>query len=126
MIHHDIGKPHCRVVDEGGKVHFPDHARVSRSVWLDAGGDPIVGELIGWDMDFHTANSAEIDEHCRLRWSIRDAMSLMLVAFAEIHSNARLFDADLGMESTSFKMKWKQLDRRGKQVAKFHFPGSFS
>jgi hypothetical protein len=42
-------------------------------------------------------------------------MTLLVAALAEIHSNAQLFG---GIESVSFKSKWKNWDRRGKQIMK--------
>jgi hypothetical protein len=37
------------------------------------------------------------------------------VALSELHSNAQLFG---GTESTSFKIKWKQIDKRGRAICK--------
>lgn len=119
-VHHDCGKPYCRTVDEEGRAHFPDHAEVSRSVYLNATGDETVANLIGWDMDLHSMSSAEIQSRCDLTWSASDAFTLLLVALAELHSNARMFGGDLGIESNSFKIKWKHLDRRGKQILRSH------
>lgn len=115
---HDCGKPYCRIVDEDGKVHFPNHAEVSKQVWLETGGDQIVGNLIGWDMCLHTANAQEIERLCSEEWTVQDAATLLLAALAEIHSNAKMFG---GIESQSFKIKFKQLDRRGKQICKHYF-----
>jgi hypothetical protein len=36
QLYHDIGKPQCKVIDENGVAHFPDHAKVSKRVWLEA------------------------------------------------------------------------------------------
>jgi len=117
-MYHDCGKPYCRTVDEAGKVHFPNHAAVSREVYLHVGGDERIANLIGWDMVLHTAKAEEIERYMNEEWSMRDAIILVVAALAEIHSNARLFG---GIESESFKIKWKQLDRRGKQVCKHYF-----
>jgi hypothetical protein len=116
-VHHDCGKPYCRVEDENGKVHFPNHAAVSRQTYLGATGDEVVANLIGWDMVIHTATADVIQQMCKV-WSDRDAMTLLVAALAEIHSNARLFG---GIESVSFKSKWKNWDRRGKQIVKTFF-----
>jgi hypothetical protein len=43
------------------------------------------------------------------------AISLLITGLAEIHANAEMFG---GIESTSFKMKYKQINRRGKQIIK--------
>lgn len=132
---HDIGKPLCRTVDEQGRAHFPDHANVSRACFLAAGGDPIAANLIGWDMVLHQEKAEEIAlrlqggyfaaadkswERGYQPWTKQDACTLLIVALSELHSNARLFG---GIESTSFKIKWKQLSKRGNQICKFYFEG---
>jgi hypothetical protein len=99
-IFHDCGKPFCRIVD-----HDSDRYTISN--------------LIGWDMALHVSNSEEIERLCREEWTVQDAVTLLLTALAEVHSNAKMFG---GIEATSFKAKWKQIDRRGKQILKFYFP----
>jgi hypothetical protein len=118
-LFHDIGKPFCRVVDEDGKQHFPNHAEVSKKLYLEATGDETTANLIGYDMVFHTASAVEVEEYCKV-WSVQDAVTLLIVALSEIHANAALFG---GIESQSFKQKFKQLERRGNQVCKFYFGG---
>lgn len=108
-VFHDCGKPFCIEVDEEGRRHFPDHASVSKQVWLDAGGEPEVGKLIGMDMDAHLLKSDDLAEFA----SRPQAKALLLTALAEIHANAHMFG---GLQSTSFKIKWKHLDKRGRQV----------
>ena len=117
-LYHDVGKPFCKVTDESGSSHFPNHAGVSKNVWLSAGGDPVVGNLIGCDMDIHTLTSEDIKLKCE-QWSVKDACTLLLASLAEIHSNAKLFG---GQNSPSFKMKFKTIERRGKQICKHYFP----
>lgn len=116
-VYHDCGKPYCRVVDDAGKVHFPNHAEVSASTYFGATEDTVVSNLIGYDMAIHTANADEIAKLC-VEWDVEDAMTLLVAALAEIHSNARLFG---GIDSVSFKSKWKNWDRRGKQIIKTFF-----
>ena len=116
-IYHDCGKPYCRTVDYLGKVHFPNHEIVSSYVWLSIGGDVDVGRLIADDMVIHTATAIEIEDKLN-KWSCQDAVTLLLAALAEVHSNSKMFG---GIESTSFKMKWKTVDKRGKQICKFLF-----
>lgn len=117
--YHDCGKPFCRVVGEDGRVHFPDHATVSRTTYLEVfPGEETAANLIGWDMDFHTLNSSETAERLKTVWSPKDACTLLLTGLAEVHSNAQLFG---GIESQSFKIKWKHLDRRGRQAMKLLF-----
>lgn len=113
-LFHDCGKPYCRYVDDNGKVHFPNHAEVSRCVWEHVGGDEIVGRLIGDDMFIHIATAEEID--CKFdEWNNCDAITLLIAALAEVHSNAKMFG---GIQSNSFKSKWKKIDRRGNQICK--------
>lgn len=112
--HHDCGKPYCRTYDG----RFPDHAEVSKYIWACVGGNQIVGNLIGDDMVLHTATADQIADKMESEWDIKDACTLLLAALAEIHSNAKMFG---GIDSVSFKMKWKQLDRRGKQICKHYF-----
>jgi len=116
-IYHDCGKPFCREVDENGKQHFPNHAEISKKIFLEADGCEIAAKLIGWDMVIHTSTSDEISNYCKV-WSVKDACTLLLTSLAELHSNAKLFG---GIESVSFKSKWKNLDRRGKQICKIYF-----
>lgn len=108
-VFHDCGKPFCLEIDEEGRRHFPDHAAVSKRVWLEAGGDREVGDLIGMDMDAHLLKADGLEEFA----SRPQAKALLLTALAEIHANASMFG---GIESTSFKIKWKHLDKRGRQV----------
>jgi len=112
QIYHDCGKPYCRTVDIEGKQHFPDHAAKSFEVWDHIFGrveDPIVGTMIRQDMDIHCLKGEGVDEFA----SRPQAVSLMLTGLSEVHANASMFG---GMESTSFKIKWKQIDKRGRQV----------
>lgn len=114
-LYHDCGKPFCQSEDG---THFPDHAAVSKQVFLEATGDDVVANLIGYDMVIHTASAEEIQHHLDNLWSKEDAITLLLAALAEVHSNAKLFG---GTDSTSFKMKWKTIEKRGKQICKYHF-----
>ncbi|WP_434715836.1 hypothetical protein [Paraburkholderia sp. A3RO-2L] len=109
QLFHDCGKPMCRTIDEEGRQHFPGHAEASEAQWLACGGVPDIGRLMGLDMAMHTANAEEMAALCRLP----EAASLYLTALAEIHANAPMFG---GFDSTSFKMKAKHLDRRGRQL----------
>jgi len=109
QIFHDCGKPFCRTVDDQGRQHFPDHANISADMWLAAGGDSETADLIRMDMDIHMLKADQIAEFA----ARPQAMSLILTGLAELHSNARMFG---GIESTSFKIKWKNLDKRGRQI----------
>jgi hypothetical protein len=108
-IYHDCGKPYCITIDKAGRRHFPDHADVSARTWQDAGGCTQVQKLISMDMVVHTMKAADIDEFIKHS----EAITLLLTALAEIHSNAKMFG---GIESESFKIKWNQINKRGKAI----------
>ena len=63
------------------------------------------------DMIIHTMKAADIDEFIKKP----EAITLLIVGLAEIHSNAELFG---GYDSQSFKIKWNQINRRGNAVVK--------
>lgn len=114
-VYHDCGKPFCLTIDEDGKRHYPNHAQVSKETfqkYFDVKNKDIIAHLIGSDMDLHTLTAKEIDE---LDWIKKDAFTLLITALAELHSNAALFG---GIESVSFKSKWKKIDQRGKQLCR--------
>lgn len=105
----NVGKPFCRTVDAEGRQHFPNHAEVSSNIWLGIGGDAVVGELIARDMDVHLLK----DEGVQAFVQLPHARALLLTALSEIHANASMFG---GLESTSFKIKWKHVDKRGRAI----------
>lgn len=107
---HDIGKPYCLEYDDNGKKHFPNHAETSYQIYKQLFPDNHrVADLIRHDMDIHIMKSDGKEAFSKLK----DAPTLILVGLAEIHANAEMFG---GIESTSFKIKWKQIDRRGRQI----------
>lgn len=114
-LFHDCGKPYCRVVDEHGNVHFPNHAQISKETWLKHSDNRIVADLIGFDMCLHTETADQILSH---NWDVKTAMSLLLTSLAEVHSNAKMFG---GIDSISFKSKWKKISRRGALLCKHCF-----
>ena len=111
-IWHDCGKPFCRTVDSEGKQHFPNHEQKSKEILDSFSNNKIISDLIGNDMLLHTAKAEELD---KINLSKADWFTLIIVSFAELHANADMFG---GTENTSFKIKWKQLDKRGKQLLK--------
>ena len=112
-IYHDCGKPYCIEYDSEGKRHFPDHAEVSKKTFLEVFPDKnLAADLIGFDMHLHTKT---LDEIVELKWDVKTAMTLLVTAFAELHSNADMFG---GIDSTSFKIKYKKLDKGGKALIK--------
>lgn len=114
--YHDCGKPYCRVEDSKG-VHYPDHAKVSSDLFLSLTGNKVVSKLIANDMVIHSGSAEEIEGKLNNKWSKQDALTLLIVALCEIHANAELFG---GITSTSFKIKWATINRRGKQIIR-HF-----
>lgn len=115
-IYHDCGKPNCIEYDDEGKRHFPNHAEVSKRTWLELyPEETVVANLIGYDMALHTETADEIKAH---DWDVKTACTLLITSFAELHSNAAMFG---GIESISFKMKYKKLDKRGKMLMKGHY-----
>lgn len=100
---HDCGKPLCLTIDENGKRHFPCHSEYSYEQYkLLFPVNFIVQELIRLDMDFHTKRGEDIKK----LWKNPLAPTLYLTAWAELYANASMFG---GIESTSFKIKKKQL-----------------
>lgn len=112
QLFHDIGKPYCLEIDEDGRRHFPNHAEVSYKTYMDVFKNELVGNLIKNDMVFHTIKSDEVQEFIDSN-DIKTVLTLLVTSLCELHSNAAMFG---GVESTSFKIKFKQIDKRGKQV----------
>lgn len=109
QIWHDLGKPFCRTVDSDGKVHYPNHAQVSAEIWLKLGGDPHVADLIRDDMLCHTLRPADAATFA----TNPNALALLITALCELHANATMFG---GIESESFKIKWKRLSKCGQII----------
>jgi hypothetical protein len=109
---HDCGKPAVRTVDENGKQHFPNHAESSERVYLSTfkeQANETVAYLIRHDMDAHLLKNEGVEEFAKNP----TAVCQLLAALAEVTSNAAMFG---GIESTSFKIKFKQINQRGKAV----------
>lgn len=110
---HNCSKGYMKVVDENSKSHYPNHAEASANLWLSLFPDHVnEARLMLHDMDFHTLKVEQILEQ---ELSIEDLCTLMVVALAELHSNASLFG---GIESESFKIKFKKLEKIGMKVCK--------
>lgn len=115
-IFHDIGKPDCLEIDDNGKRHFPNHAARSYELWNELFPErKEIGELIAHDMDFHTLSA---DQIINQNLSKQQLATLMLVSLAELHSNANLFG---GIESDSFKNKFKKWSKNAKKIAEKYF-----
>jgi len=110
-ILHDCGKPYCLHVDGSGKRHFPNHSEVSYNVFNQLFDDKIASHLIKHDMDIHLLKADGVEEFCKNPY----ALTSLLVGLAEVHSNTQMFG---GLDSTSFKIKWKCINQRGKQIIK--------
>jgi hypothetical protein len=114
QIMHDCGKPYCITIDEEGRRHFPDHANVSRDTFSKISNNKIVADLISKDMVFHTIKADKVEEFFNSN-SLQTVLTLLVTSLCELHSNASMFG---GSSSQSFKIKYKQLDKRGNQVLK--------
>jgi hypothetical protein len=110
-VMHDCGKPFCLTIDEEGRKHFPNHAQISYDVFKSLFEDRIAAELILHDMDIHLLKADGVEEFAKRP----NALTHLLIGLSELHSNARMFG---GIDSTSFKIKYKALDSRGKQITK--------
>lgn len=109
QIYHDCGKPFCLQIDDQGRKHFPDHANVSANIWKEVMGETVSEKLIRQDMDIHLLKNSGVEEFA----SRPEAITLLLTGLAEVHANAEMFG---GIDSTSFKIKWKQINKRGKAI----------
>lgn len=118
-IYHDNGKYLCKIVDSNGKAHYPNHADVSKLNWLNHGGSDLVANLIGLDMIFHTETKEQIQAR---NLDKKDLATLLLTALAELHANAEMFG---GTESTSFKIKFKKLEKVGKWICDTYFSHAY-
>ncbi len=107
--YHDCGKPFCLTIDSDGKRHFPNHAEVSYNIFKQIFNNDVAAELIRHDMDIHLLKSIGVDEFCNNKFAI----TLLLTGLAEVHSNSQIFG---GLDSTSFKIKFKSINQRGKQI----------
>lgn len=105
VLYHDCGKPYCIEYDAGGRKHFPNHAEISKNIWSQLyPDDTLVSELISLDMVMHTCKNDVLDT-----LSKQISCTLIISALSELHSNANMFG---GIESVSFKIKYKALEKR--------------
>lgn len=110
-IMHDCGKPYCLEIDSEGRRHYPMHAQKSFEVFNSIYDNTIASELILHDMDIHLLKSDGVEEFMKNP----NYLTHLLIGLSEIHSNAEMFG---GIESTSFKIKWKSINSRGNQIFK--------
>lgn len=122
-IHHDIGKPFCRVKDDSGKIHYPNHAQISSDLYekhFTNENKCIISCLMRYDMLFHSCKYEEIikilDESGLDKPEIKQLISsLLLVAMAEIYANKPMFGEE------SFKVKYKKLQKTAKAIINYLF-----
>lgn len=113
-VFHDCSKPFCRILDEDGKQHFPNHSEISAQIWKKYGGNEQEAELMRLDMEIHKLKADSLKEFA----ARPEAISLLLTGLSEVHSNAIMFG---GLDSVSFKIKWKQVEKRGKGICELLF-----
>jgi hypothetical protein len=109
QIYHDCGKPLCIEFDEKGMRHFPNHAEISYQLWKSIHGDTDIAWLIRHDMDIHLAKAKDTETIASTKyWATQ-----LLTGLTEVHANASMFG---GIDSTSFKIKAKNLNKMGKRI----------
>ena len=109
QLYHDCGKPFCLEFDDQGRRHFPNHAEISHAVWTALNPDDHIAWLIQHDMEIHLAKAQDAPRIASTPyWATQ-----LLTGLAELHSNAAMFG---GTDSTSFKIKYKALNKTGKRV----------
>lgn len=116
LFYHDCGKPFCLKIDEQGRRHFPNHAEISKTIFLKYCSNQMIADLIGKDMLCHLTKPKDYmklvhDEHIEI---------LLCAALAEIHANAQMFG---GFDCDSFKIKFKNLDKLGQRILEFKYGG---
>lgn len=108
-VFHDCGKWKCLHIDSEGRRHFPNHAEVSYQIFSQVFSNPVAAQLVRHDMDIHLLKSDGVSDFCQNTY----ALTLLLTGLSELHSNAQMFG---GLDSTSFKIKFKSINQRGKQI----------
>lgn len=66
------------------------------------------------DLDIHCLKADDVKEFINRP----EAITLLFVGLSEVHSNSNMFG---GLNSTSFKIKWKQIDRRDRAICRLLF-----
>lgn len=116
QIYHDCGKPFCLIIDSDGKKHFPEHAQISSKIWLEYNGHSErniqISKLIEMDMEIHLLKDIGVEDFCKHK----EAATLLITGLCEVHSNASMFG---GIESISFKTKFKHINKRGKKITNY-------
>lgn len=118
QMYHDIGKPYCKTyqLDDKTKYHFDNHANISANIYKSIDNNEIIYKLIKRDMDIHLIKANQLEDFIgKSKLDFNIAISLLITGLTEIHANAEMFG---GIESNSYKIKYKQIDLRGKQIIK--------
>ena len=118
QIYHDIGKPYCKTyqLDDKTKYHFDNHANISADIYKSIDNNEIIYQLIKRDMDIHLIKANQLEDlSAKSKLDFNIAISLLITGLTEIHANAEMFG---GIESNSYKIKYKQIDSRGKKIIK--------
>ncbi len=67
-------------------------------------------------MDIHLIKANQLEDFIgKSKLDFNIAISLLITGLTEIHANAEMFG---GIESNSYKIKYKQIDSRGKKIIK--------
>ena len=107
-----MGKPDVLTIDAEGRRRFPGHSQASvaayRATYAEQSDDR-VADLIEHDLDIHLLKAEGVPEFA----TNPNAVTHLLAGLAEVTSNAGMFG---GIESTSFKIKYKALAARGKAL----------
>ncbi len=109
LLYHDCAKPYCIQWDEQGRAHFPNHAQLSSTLFLQYHSDPLIGTLIAHDMCCHVSKPADAPALAQMPY----IEILLCAAACETLSNAKMFG---GTQSTSFKIKFKNLSKLGQRI----------
>lgn len=119
QMYHDIGKPYCKTyeLNDREKYHFYDHAKISAETFSSIDNTSyITAKLIERDMEIHTLKDSDLKSFIgNSQLDLMLAITLLISGFCEIHANAEMFG---GLNSTSFKIKFKQINTRGKAIFK--------
>lgn len=93
------------------RFHFPEHEIVSAKVWKELfPNENLVHDLILNDLKIHKLKANEVEGFCK---DPIMAVNLLISGLAAIYSNQELFG---GINSDSFKIKFKNITQRGKKI----------
>lgn len=135
--YHDCGKPYCEKYGLSGsdnrETRFPEHHYHSFRIFQNidfSSNDKFqfkevrrksIEKWINHDMVIHTKNKTTIKEEFLdpFNWGEMDAVILLFTALSELHANAQMFG---GIQSDSFKIKYKKVTGNGKMITKYFNP----